>query len=574
MDTQRAPRTGTHQAHTRPVHRHQLPLQAAEAATPGSHPQVWPGRPSHLASWPQMAPPREAQPPATDKVLERAREANPTLRKMGEIEEGLGLRHHFCFPQTPRVSVSVSLPHAGDTLRTSAYLCVVGPAWISLSELPWLPWLPWIKVRCKWGYPTCPLRRLMSLPGSGRWEGTPSGPWAWPGFPRPRTRRLRHLTAPSLKAGNPPALPESLLLTCIDVIASLGFPWKHWRAQNKTVCNPAANCARQRAHNGPHPPLRLARADTRTHPLTMHNTPGSVYLGQALPAFGLFQGPNGVCVAKSPGQKDRSRTNSLLQPYDPARPAGGAPSLHTPIPTHLYRPEQEGLLSQEAGAPLRFFVWLRRDPTCGRNPAGIQPVAKPHFGAPVPFGIGRELTSDGSTEGQGCCHGLQNRLCWGAIDFFERHLAPALGRSVSSRKEIFRGSFVSSLSSCDWALDSRCEGGARGIGTLSARAEPAGQNRLGGLPCALKCKWGSKEDLLKRLRLPLPPRGFREVSASFQPGLLSGWGGGAGGGCLGFRGTTLSRSEEGGMPVRQHPNRRYPLLAFVDHKGYTQAPTH
>lgn len=74
----------------------------------------------------------------------------------------------------------------------------------------------------------------------------------------------RPQTARSLKAGSPPALPESLLLTCIDVIASLGFPWKHWLAQNsntliqaggagETVCNPAANSARERARSSPHP---------------------------------------------------------------------------------------------------------------------------------------------------------------------------------------------------------------------------------------------------------------------------------------------------------------------------------
>lgn len=85
----------------------------------------------------------------------------------------------------------------------------------------------------------------------------------------------RPQTARSLKAGSPPALPESLLLTCIDVIASLGFPWKHWLARNsntliqaggagETVCNPAANSARDRARSSPHPSREQCRQRSRT----------------------------------------------------------------------------------------------------------------------------------------------------------------------------------------------------------------------------------------------------------------------------------------------------------------------
>lgn len=104
--------------------------------------------------------------------------------------------------------MSVSLPHAGDTLTTCAYLCVGGPAWSPLSESgpAGSSGSPWIKVRWEWGLPRLPSnlphvhgQRRNSVPGSGklpgsrRWEGAPSGPWAWPGFPRPRARRPRHL---------------------------------------------------------------------------------------------------------------------------------------------------------------------------------------------------------------------------------------------------------------------------------------------------------------------------------------------------------------------------------------------
>ena len=158
----------------------------------------------------------------------------------------------------------------------------------------------------------------------------------------------RPQTARSLKAGSPPALPESLLLTCIDVIASLGFPWKHWLARNsntliqaggagETVCNPAANSARERARSSPHPsreqrrqrsrtilrtkegkfiesqrekrecggrrdPLNLhaqTPADTHTHTHThtrVRATLGLSTLEWAGPAFRLFHGPAVLCA--------------------------------------------------------------------------------------------------------------------------------------------------------------------------------------------------------------------------------------------------------------------------------------
>lgn len=70
----------------------------------------------------------------------------------------------------------------------------------------WLLWLPLDKGRVGVGLPRLPStpphvrgQRRNSVPGCGklpgsrRWEGAPSGPWAWPGFPRPRARRPRHL---------------------------------------------------------------------------------------------------------------------------------------------------------------------------------------------------------------------------------------------------------------------------------------------------------------------------------------------------------------------------------------------
>lgn len=70
----------------------------------------------------------------------------------------------------------------------------------------WLLWLPLDKGRVGVGVTplalhaaSCPRAKeklrpgLREVTGSGRWEGAPSGPWAWPGFPRPRACRPRHL---------------------------------------------------------------------------------------------------------------------------------------------------------------------------------------------------------------------------------------------------------------------------------------------------------------------------------------------------------------------------------------------
>lgn len=132
------------QSHTRALHTGTgSPLQASEAPTPVSHPQVWPGCPSPPSFPDSDAPPREAQPlgrPSSslrpDKVLERSREAAPALRRVGET--GGGARSPTPLLLSPDaqlrtrgvwtgVSASVSLPHAGDTLRTCAYLAWEAP---------------------------------------------------------------------------------------------------------------------------------------------------------------------------------------------------------------------------------------------------------------------------------------------------------------------------------------------------------------------------------------------------------------------------------------------------------------
>lgn len=61
----------------------------------------------------------------------------PTMRRC-DGPRGYLLRHPF-FPQTPiygarTVEESVSPSQTEDTQRTSAYLCVGGPAWSPLSE--------------------------------------------------------------------------------------------------------------------------------------------------------------------------------------------------------------------------------------------------------------------------------------------------------------------------------------------------------------------------------------------------------------------------------------------------------
>ena len=218
--------------HARPAQGHRLPLQALEAPTPVSHPTSGLVVPLHLVSWSQMALLREAQrrrsPSSSlrpDKVLESSREAAPRLRNVGET--GGGARSQTPDSQLrPRntrgawtgMSVNVSLPHAGDTLRTCAYLCVGGPAWspLSESEPAGSSDSPWIKVGWAWGVTplalqaaSCPwaarklrarrreVTRVRALGGSALWfpvpPGVPSPPRPPPSPPRlrPAARRLR-----------------------------------------------------------------------------------------------------------------------------------------------------------------------------------------------------------------------------------------------------------------------------------------------------------------------------------------------------------------------------------------------
>lgn len=71
-------------------------------------------------------------------------------------------------------SECVSFPHAGDTLRTSAYLCVGGPAWSPPQRVRtcWLLWLPLDKGGSG-GLP-----RLSSTPPNGRGQQRNSVPEA------------------------------------------------------------------------------------------------------------------------------------------------------------------------------------------------------------------------------------------------------------------------------------------------------------------------------------------------------------------------------------------------------------
>lgn len=161
----------------------------------------------------------------------------------------------------------MSPSQTGDTPRTSAYLCVGGPAWSPLSESrpAGSSGCPWIKVGWEWGLPACPpqasrmsvgygetpARAAGSCLGSGAGRGRPPIPGLGRGSRAPAPAALatspapsRPQTAPSPKAGSPPALPESLLLTCIDVIASLGFPWKHWLARNSNTLIQAGGAGR------------------------------------------------------------------------------------------------------------------------------------------------------------------------------------------------------------------------------------------------------------------------------------------------------------------------------------------
>ena len=203
MDTRRAPEHA-HTKHTqavpytRPAHGHRLPLQAAEAPTPVSHPQVWPGCPSPPSFPASDAPPREAQPLGSptsslrpDKVLERSREAAPALRKVGET--GGGARSPTPLLLSPDsqlwtrgvwtgVSASVSLPHAGDTLRTCAYLAWEAPRGAPSASPDLLA--PLAPPGYRWGgsagYPACPPSRLLSV-GSKETPSRAAGSYPGPG---------------------------------------------------------------------------------------------------------------------------------------------------------------------------------------------------------------------------------------------------------------------------------------------------------------------------------------------------------------------------------------------------------
>lgn len=182
-------------------------------------------------------------------------------------------------------------------------------------------------------------------------------------------------------------------------------------------------------------PSRLARARARTHAqctahlgLSRAGTPRIRALSGT--CWGVRPEPRGRRVGPGQGLLPclRALKDELPPPTLRPRAAGRrGTSFHTPIHTHLCTPEREGLLSQAAGAPLLFLPRPRPDPAGRRNPAGVQPAAKPQVGAPVPSGIRKELMSDGSTGGRGACHRLWNLLCWGATDFSERLLVPALG---------------------------------------------------------------------------------------------------------------------------------------------------
>ena len=93
----------------------------------------------------------------------------------------------------------------------------------------------------------------------------------------------------------------------------------------------------ERECGGRRDPLAL---HTHTHTHAVHNTPGSVYLGQTLLEFRLFQGLAGVCD-QTPGAKDRprSRPPALLGLKDdlptaaqPSVPRAGQPPTSCPSP--------------------------------------------------------------------------------------------------------------------------------------------------------------------------------------------------------------------------------------------------
>lgn len=174
---------------------------------------------------------------------------------------------------------------------------------------------------------------------------------------------------------------------------------------------------------------------THTHTHAVHNTLGSVYLGQTLLECRLFQGLAWVCD-QIPGAKDRPRPGppALLGLKDDLPPAaqpsvprgwraGQTPTTCPSPPTSTDPSGRGSFLGQPARKPCVFRPASSPDHTAApgpresRNPAGIQLTAKPQFGGPVLSGIGRELISDGRT-GRVCCHRLHSHLCWGAKRLF------------------------------------------------------------------------------------------------------------------------------------------------------------
>lgn len=149
-------------------------------------------------------------------------------------------------------------------------------------------------------------------------------------------------------------------------------------------------------------------------------------------------------------------------------PAGALPPQAYPHPSD---PIWRGSSPKRQAHPCAFSSGRARTSRVGETLQGYsQPPAavprwgwaRPHLGAPV-LSRNREggLISDRKTGGQRCCHRLHNRIGWGATDFSERHLAPALGRARCAERRRGRNVstrlqrlFVSSPSAPDWALDS------------------------------------------------------------------------------------------------------------------------
>ena len=191
-------------------------------------------------------------------------------------------------------------------------------------------------------------------------------------------------------------------------------------------------------------PSRLARTHTHTHTHAVHNTPGSVYLGQTLLEFRLFQGLAGVCD-QIPGAKDRprSRPPALLGLKDdlptaaqPSVPRAGRPGTTCPSPPTSTDPSgRSSFLGQQAhpcAIPIPHAHGGSRTPPeekpC-RDPACRQTTVWPPGTLWHP-----ERTDLNGRTGRVCCHRFHSRLCWGANDFPERHLTPALGEARDTQK--------------------------------------------------------------------------------------------------------------------------------------------